>query len=358
MSQEVYPVNSDGYLDDAIEEIESEIEDAASHIPLYSIASYPTDPPLETLHSRWERDEIEIPRFQRGWVWKHTQASRLVESFLLGLPVPAIFLYRDRSSKRSLVIDGQQRLRTIFGFFEGNLPDVKDFFLRDVDPRWDRKRYADLSEVERRTFREAVLRAIVIEQNDPNDDSSMYHIFERLNTGGTQLNPQEVRNSLAYGPFNDLMLELNELEEWRAIFGKEDPHPRMRDVELVIRFCALRESAMTYSMPMKKFLNDYMKRHQWERAHEPTRKAFESTVRRVLETLGPRPFHIRRGINVAVYDSVMLAFSRDKKIPKDVARRWEELLSDPDYDEVTRAGTTAERTVASRIKIASETLFN
>ena len=351
-------MNTTDYLDDVIEEIDSEIEDAESSVPVYKISSYPTDQTLEGLHLRWQRGEIEIPGFQRGWVWKHIQASRLVESFLLGLPVPEIFLYRDGSSRHLFVIDGQQRLRTIFGFFDGKLPDVKDFYLRGVDPRWEHKRYKDLKEVDRIQFRDAMLRAMVIEQTDPKDNSSIYHIFERLNTGGTHLNPQEVRNSLAHGPFNELMLELNELDKWREIFGKKDPDLRMRDVELVVRFCALRDTSVPYSSPMKEFLHAYMKRNQWEIAHAPTRETFESTVSRVLDTLGPKPFHIRRGINVAIYDSTMLAFSRAEEIPKDIDERWEKLLKNPDFDQATKSGTTAVRTVANRIEIASKTLFN
>ena len=350
-------MNNSDILDDAIEEIESEVKDAAAPIPIYTISSYPTDPTLETLHLRWQRGEIEIPKFQRGWVWKHGQASQLVESFLLGLPVPGIFLYREKPSQHYLVIDGQQRLRTIVGFTEGKLPDVTDFYLRDVDKRWEGKRYVDLSESDRIRFRDAVLRATVIEQTDPEDDSSMYHIFERLNTGGTHLNPQEVRNSAAHGSFNDLMLKLNEFDDWRKIFGRQAPDPRMRDVELVVRFSALRDTSVPYSTPMKKFLNDYMKRNQWEKTKEPTKTTFESTVKRVLDSLGQQPFHIRRGMNAAVYDSVMLAFSRADRVPKDILARWEDLKNNSDYDEAITSGTTAERTVKKRIELASEVLF-
>ena len=345
------------YIDDAIEEIDSETEDATSHIPIYTISSYPTDHTLETLHLRKQRGEIEIPKFQRGWVWKHSQASQLVESFLLGLPVPGIFLYREKPSQHYLVIDGQQRLRAIWGFFEGNLPDVADFYLLGVEPRWEGKRFVDLDEVDRIRFRDSVLRAVVIEQTDPNDNDSMYHVFERLNTGGTHLNPQEVRNSAAHGAFNDLMLELNEFGDWRKIFGREARDPRMRDVELVVRFCALRNTSVPYSVPMKKFLNDYMKRNQSEKAREPTKTTFESTVKRVLDSLGPRPFHIRRGMNAAVYDSVMLAFSRAERVPKDILARWEELKNNSAYDEAITSGTTAEKTVERRIALASEILF-
>ena len=353
-------MNNNDYLDnadDVMEEIDSEIEDASAPVPIYTISSYPTDPTLETLHLRWQRDEIEIPEFQRGWVWKHAQASQLVESFLLGLPVPGIFLYREQPSQHYLVIDGQQRLRTIFGFIEGKLPDVSDFSLRDVDQRWAGKRYTDLAESDRIRFRDAVLRAVVIEQTDPNDNSSMYHVFERLNTGGTHLNPQEVRNSAAHGPFNDLILELNEFDEWRKIFGREARDPRMRDVELVVRFCALRDASVTYSKPMKKFLNDYMKRHQFEKSKEPTKGIFESTVRRVLDSLGPTPFHIARGINVAVYDSAMLAFSGANQIPTDIVSRWEKLLQNTCYIDAIKSATTDEKTVERRIAIASEILF-
>ena len=345
------------HMDDAIEEIASETEDAAASLPIHTISSYPTDPTLETLHLRKERGEIEIPKFQRGWVWKHDQASQLVESFLLGLPVPGIFLYRERPSQHNLVIDGQQRLRTIWGFFDGSLPDVPAFYLRNVDPRWEGKRYIDLSESDRIRFRDAVLRATVIEQTDPEDDTSMYRVFERLNTGGTHLNPQEVRNSAAHGAFNTLMIELNEFDNWRRIFGKKEIDPRMRDVELVVRFCALRDLSVPYSKPMKKFLNDYMKRNQLEKAKEPTKGTFESTVTRVLDSLGPRPFHVRSGINAAVFDSVMLAFSRTKRIPKDIEARWEKLIQNTSYDNATRSATTDEKTVERRIALASEILF-
>ena len=350
-------MNNTDYLDDVIEEIDSETEDAESSVPIYTISSYPTDQTLEGLHLRWQRGEIEIPGFQRGWVWKHAQASQLVESFLLGLPVPGIFLYREQPSQHYLVIDGQQRLRTIFGFIEGTLPDVSDFSLRDVDQRWAGKRYTDLAESDRIRFRDAVLRAVVIEQTDPNDNSSMYHVFERLNTGGTHLNPQEVRNSAAHGPFNDLMIELNRLNEWRQIFGKERADERMRDVELVIRFCALKDNSEDYSTPMKAFLNDYMKRHQSKTDYEPTTNAFEATTKRVLENLGPKPFHIRRGINVAVYDSTMLAFSRADRIPNDISSRWENLIKNPEYQKVTTSGTTSERAVKTRIDLAWKILF-
>ena len=246
--------------DPAIETIESEVEDAGASVPIYTIVSYPTDPTIEVILNRWNRNEIRIDEFQRGWVWSHTQASQLIESFLLGLPVPGVFLFRERESQQLLVIDGQQRLRTIQGYFKGCLPNVPDFYLRDVDARWDGKRYEELDETDKVRLRDAVLRAIIVEQTDPDDDSSVYHIFERLNTGGTHLNPQEVRNSAAHGPFNNLIRELNCNSNWRLIFGRPVPDTRMRDIELVVRFLALFEDSAKYTKPMKTFLNAFMKK--------------------------------------------------------------------------------------------------
>ncbi len=345
-------------IEDTVESIDSEVEDATSAVPVYTISSYPTDPTLEGLHLRWQRNEIQIPRFQRGWVWNHTQASQLIESFLLGLPVPGIFLYREPKSQHLLVIDGQQRLKSIWGYFDGYLDNVRDFYLRNVDARWEGKRYGDLLEADRIRLRDAVLRAIIVEQTVPNDNSSVYHIFERLNTGGTHLNPQEVRNSAAHGPFNDLMNELNKHSNWRQIFGRDESDPRMRDVELVVRFHALSEPSEKYAKPMKKFLNDYMARHQFETSAQPYRRIFDETVDRVVEALGTRPFHVRRGINAAVFDSVMIAFARSESIPPDIQGRWSTLLENPSFDDATRSSTTDVETVERRIRLASEILFN
>ena len=101
------------------ERIPSEEEDYESAPPDYEINTYPADFTLEVLHQKWKAEDIEIPSFQRQFVWKQVQASKLIESFLIGLPVPAVFLYTERKSQKFLVIDGQQRLRSIFYFFEG-----------------------------------------------------------------------------------------------------------------------------------------------------------------------------------------------------------------------------------------------
>ncbi len=337
-----------------VEEIASEDEDVETGVPIYRIGSYPSDPTLEGLKTKQERDEIIIPRFQRGWVWSPGQASRLVESFLLGLPVPSIFVYKEISGKQ-IVIDGQQRLRTIWGFFDGVLPDGSSFYLRGVDPQWNGKKYENLNETDRMRFRDSILRVVIVEQLDPEDMTSIYHIFERLNTGGTSLTPQEVRNSSYHGPFNDMLFELNEYVNWRHIFGTINPDARMRDQEIIVRFFALSEGG--YSKPMKRFLNVFMANHQREKNLEKYEKLFKNTCDRVLKSLGPKPFHIKRGINVAVYDSVMVAFAKNPKEPVDISSRYKRLLDNPSYNDTITAHTTDTDTVIERHELAQKVLF-
>ena len=339
-----------------VEEIPSEEEDKEIGVPIYKIVSYPADPTLELLKDKWRRSEIVMPEFQRGWVWTHVQASRLIESFLLGLPVPSIFLYKELTQKQ-VVIDGQQRLRTIWSFFDGRLPDGSQFYLKGVGPRWEGKTYATLDEPDRIRFRDSVLRVVIVEQVDPQDKTSIYHIFERLNTGGTPLTPQEVRNSTYHGPFNDLMVRLNQDRTWRAVFGPDRPDPRMRDVELIVRFLALLERHDSYTKPMKSFLNSFMGAHQWDESLESYERSFLTTVTRVHQSLGSRPFHILRGINAAVFDSVMVAFARSTSTPSDVADRYQELLQNPSYREAVTSATTDDAVVSRRISMAQELLF-
>lgn len=342
--------------EEIVEQIPSEEEDKEEGVPIYKIAAYPADPTLELLYTKWGRGEIDIPKFQRKWVWKPVQASRLIESFLLGLPVPAIFVYKEPTQKQ-IVIDGQQRLRTISGFFEGKLPDGGDFYLRGVSPKWEGKHYNDLTEPERIRLRDSVLRVVIVEQLDPKDVTSIYYIFERLNTGGTILTPQEVRNCVYHGPFNDLIVNLNTNTTWRHIFGKSEKDARMRDLELIIRFFALFEDFESYSKPMKQFLNNYMARKQPVTEKKSYQNIFLNTIKRVYDTLGQKPFNIKRGINVAVFDSVMIAFARSTSTPRDIEKRYKKLLDNPSYQETISSGTTDVETVKRRIQLAQEILF-
>jgi hypothetical protein len=344
-------------MDIELENIPSEVADAKSSVALYRIVSYPADFTLRVLYEKWNDGELILPRFQRKFVWSATQASRLIESFLMGLPVPEIFLYRD-PSQRQIIIDGHQRLKSVFSFFNGDLPDGRPFYLRGVNEEWAGKTWEELGDADKRRLRDSVLRSILVEQVDPEDVTSIYHVFERLNTGGTSLTPQEVRNCVFHGPFNDLLVDLNKDARWRNIMGTPDADKRMRDIELIARFFALADGHRGYTKPMKDFISAFMKKYQPSENNSRFIALFRDTVDAVLQHLGPKPFHVKRGLNAAVFDSVMVAFaSANNIVPSDAKTRYRRLIEDKKYVKTTTAGTTDETSVATRIRRAQRILF-
>ena len=348
--------------DDGIDLTPSELEDSDAWVPVYEILSYPADYTLEVLHEKWKREEIIVPKFQRSWVWNITQASRLVESFLMGLPVPNIFLFKD-PTRSMIVIDGLQRLRAVVGFIEGTLPGEDVFKLQGVNERWVGLTYQSLHENDRKTFRDSVLRAIIVNQVHPDDHfTSMFHIFERLNTGGSKLLPQEVRNCVYQGAFNDALVTMNQdADEWRMIFGSPRVDKHMRDVELILRFLALHDEAVgktaPYAKPMKLFLNNYAEARKDETEIGPYTDLFRQTTRQVAESLGEKPFHGRQSLNASVFDAVMVAFSQANSIPKDIKGRYKILVENTEFSRVTTAYTTDVNNVKTRRELAQKILF-
>ncbi len=283
-------------------------EDEVS-VPLdYEITSYGADFDVEGLVRRLERGDIFIPSFQRAYVWDKRRASRFIESLLLGLPVPGIFLGLDKA-EQYLVIDGQQRLKTLQYFYGGHFQDDKPFRLSHVQREFADKTYDDLDGRYRRKLDNALLHATIVRQNSPDDDdSSIYYVFERLNTGGKALQPQEIRASIYHGSLNELLGQLNQNESWRRVFGK--PSNRMRDQELILRFFALFDGWQDFRKPMKDFLNRYMQRHRHldRDAEIAYTRLFTTTIAVVADNI-TRPFRPIRNFNAAVYDAVMVGIA-------------------------------------------------
>lgn len=372
MSQEPAAVDIDVLEDSELQAIESEVADHEASLRTFEILTYPADYTLEVLVDKWRKHQVVIPRFQRRFVWSQVQSSKLIESFLLGLPVPAIFLYSDPTTSELLVVDGQQRLKTIAYFFEGFFGDEEEgkravfrlTGLEEHSPYFGRT-YNDLAEADPAAFaklNDSVLRSFVVKQLDPADDTSIYHIFERLNTGGTLLHPQEIRNCIHQGPFNDLLIELNDLPAWRSVYGRPRPDKRQRDVELILRFLGLLHESDGYDKPMKDFLNKFMRKHRYAPGSvlDDFGRAFIDTTNTIVEELGEKPFHIWAGLNAAVYDSVYVAFGRNlngRHVISDLYGRYEALLLDDSYLTWVGSSTTDKDVVQGRLDTADRILF-
>ena len=349
-----------------LEPITSEDEDYESAPPEYEISTYPADFTLEVLYLKWKAGDILIPIFQRSFVWKQVQASKLIESFLVGLPVPAVFLYSERKSQNFFVIDGQQRLKSIFYFLEGFFGEElqgqrRVFRLTGIsaESRFSGKTFDELRDEDKKRLKNSVLRAFIVQQLDPGDDTSMYHIFERLNTGGTLLTNQEIRNCVYHGSFIEFITRLNKEQSWRDILGKEILDTHKRDVELLIRFFSMRDIS-AYEKPMKDFLSRYMTKNKnpSKEVLNNSEQIFLKTCSQIVGALGKKPFHIRAGLNAAVFDAVMVAFSNHiDVVPEDIKERYERLIVNKEFDDNTRQSTTDVDTVRKRFEKANTILF-
>ena len=325
----------------------------------YWITGYGADFDVDGLVRRLGRGDIEIPEFQREYVWNQKRASRFIESLLMGLPVPGIFLYRDRGSQTLRVIDGQQRLLSLQAYYRGQFPGSKrEFRLTGLASRFDGFSYLDLRAEDRRRLNDSIIHASIIQQEAPDDGgTSQFAIFERLNTTSTPLSPQEIRAAIYGGDYNDLLMELNSYEDWRILVGP--PHRRKRDQELILRFFALYFDSEHYKRTMKGFLNEHMKTNQNLEKHsrEAVRKLFCETVSVILNELGSKAFRPRRGVNAALTDALMIGIARrlDKgPIESEIQKEYQGLLENERFGDAIYAGTSQAENVRTRIKLATE----
>jgi hypothetical protein len=322
----------------------------------YQITNYPADMTISGYLEKHKQDQLIIPDFQRNYVWDQVKASKLIESFLLGLPVPGVFLYKDRRSNKLLIIDGQQRITSAIQFLKGAFGE-KVFRLKGVHSRWEGKTFEELDQNDKFQINDTVLRATIIQQLDPQDDSSIYYIFERLNTGGINLNPMEVRRCVYYGDFIKKLEVLNGYPSWRKILGAPEPDKRMRDIELLLRCLAFFQAGDTYEKPMKGFLNKFilgMKNLVGPELNQKLEKlasVFESTCDIIVEELGEKPFNVYGRLNFALLDSVFVAVAKTAA-RENLSEKFSRLLSIDDYETMCRISTSDEKIVRGRMDLA------
>jgi hypothetical protein len=360
---------------DLAEEAVDDLDPAEEIIPFtYSITSYGADYPVESLVRRIRSKDIVVPvfswkkprtsniiGFQREYVWPKPKADRFIESLLLGLPVPGIFLVKEPSGVL-LVLDGHQRLHTLRSYYDGVLSG-EEFGLVNVQDRFADKTYKELDTEDRRRLDDSIIHATVVRQEAPTEDqSSIYVIFERLNTGGVNLQPQEIRVALYHGEFVQVLQDLNNLDAWRTLYGNRSR--RLKDMELILRFFAFLYYGDKYESPMKLFLNRYMatNRKLEKQSAKELSDIFDETTQTILAGLGPKAFRPRRAVNAAVVDSLMsgvakrlLAKGKIKNV-SEFRSRFIRLLKNPQYISAIETGTAQEANVRTRLE-KTETTF-
>ena len=339
-------------------------EDDGNPLPKYSISTQPADYPLDVLWKKYKNGEIVIPKFQREFVWTIPQASKLVESFIIGLPVPPLYLYGGVDDGKLQVVDGVQRLLTISAFIDGQVPSKnREFRLQGMHERSElyKKTFADLSPNVQMQFKNSVLRCMIIRQWDPADGgTSVYQVFSRLNTGGTPLNPQEIRNCIYTGTLIDMIKHLNNYKNWRKIFGPSTPDKRKKDEQLILRYMALFHDSADYKKPMEGFLNNFTQKHR--NADELFLNAekirFHSTCDKVLQCLGEYSFRYKQRFHTALFDSIFVAFAKNLNMPTyDMTEKITKLKDSQQFQDAIEQRTSDEESVKNRLTLAESILF-
>lgn len=244
---------------DNISDSEDLVDVDASDVIVYS-----RDWTIETIYNQIILGNIDLnPKFQRRNAWTDEKRSKLIESIVMGYPVPEIVLAENPKKKRSyIVIDGKQRLLTIAGFIDNNKYqywDKNKLKKLDVKKELNGLGYCDVDDDIRRELDNSSLRCTVI--TGYNDIQVLYDIFYRLNSGSVSLSTQELRQSLIPGAFADYLLEItNSKQPIHDVMNVEGPDRRFRDIENLLRIMSFVKYPQMYNGNLKKFLDDSMRR--------------------------------------------------------------------------------------------------
>ena len=365
-----------------IQRIREEEEDFYSDDDLFSISSWGADLSFRELIDRFNEGGLVKPELQRKYVWDKSEASRFIDSLLLGLPVPSIFLAKTKD-EQMLIVDGYQRIMTVYDFVRGIFSsDDKVFKLTrsdKINARWRGKAFAELSETEQRKIKNTTIHAIIFVQEQPaGTNTSLFQVFERINTSGSSLLSQEIRNCVSQGKLNNLLFELNKLPEWRTLFGLAVEDVRMRDLEFILRFFSLSSSSFKQEtkegISLKRFLNVYMNENR-----DPTdaelaayRKRFTDTVLFLHDHFGGAAFHnissthpdrLVTKFNPTIFDSLMIAADfalaqGDTPLLANAEEKRRQLLTDPGYRLSISKETMRTASIRTRISKAAKILFD
>jgi hypothetical protein len=285
---------------------------------------------VETIVAQLTRGNIELnPRFQRRDAWSVSRKSGFIESLILGLPVPQIVLAEKKGQRgKYIVLDGKQRLLSLLQFTGNATGPNNSFRLTGLDARTDLARLSldqlrDAAfESDLNAFLNYTIRTVVI-RNWPSYDF-LHLVFLRLNTGSVKLSPQELRQAMFPGDFSDTVDDAAVAsDQLRVLLGTSGPDPRMRDVELLVRFLAFHFFLPDYPGRMKDFLDQTCERLNdgWQQQQASVINAFDkfnAGTQVLIDTLGLDVVARKRyskSFNRAIFDALIF-YAADDSIRK------------------------------------------
>ncbi len=353
----------DDFNDDVF--LEEESEDNINEIPkeLRKLRTQPYDKSIIDLVNMIDRKEICLdPDFQRNYVWDNKRASLLVESIWLNIPIPQIFVSVEEDGMWN-VIDGQQRLTSLYKFFKN------DFTLRGLSvlPELNGKRYSTLEDKPKRLLNGGNIRIVALHEDSHPDIK--FDVFMRINQGAVQLNAQELRNCLYRGNLNKNLHEIVKNPNLLKILNLSKPHPRFNDIELLLRYLALTEKyesdLQDYPNNMKLFVNDFMRRNRNANDDEikNIRDKINQSIEKVYFLFGNNAFRrwlpeskiFDKKLNLSIMDCQMIACERydfekiinNKEVLID---SFKNLFNDTTFSGSITEGTSAKKNILFRIQ--------
>jgi uncharacterized protein with ParB-like and HNH nuclease domain len=311
-----------------------------------------------------EKGKITIqPDFQRKQVWNNAQKSKFIESIILNFPLPPIYLNETKESSY-IVIDGLQRSTALQQFYTGQ------YALTGIEalPKYNNYKFKDLPETLQSKFEDKKLTVFVLKPSTPM--IVIYDLFNRINTGGTQLNRQEVRNCIFIGKSTQLLRELSEEDYFKEAIDWGVKDTRMKDREVILRYLAFRwfDYQSLYSGDMSDYVESAMKKinKKEELAIQEMKDDFKRVMEWSFEIWGVYNFRIptdqtRGTINTAILESVCnYLSSKDNdflEANRDTIRdNYTTLINNTTYFEAVTKSTGNKAKVLDRFSIAHEVL--
>lgn len=310
------------------------------------------------------------PNYQRKYVATPAIASRLIESVLMDVPIPVIYLAEEKDSSYS-VIDGQQRLTSFLSFLNGHFPDGNEFKLTGlkVYKELNKKTFKELSKEQQTKIRTTTLHTIIIKK-ESNEDIK-FEIFERLNTGSIKLNEDEIRNTVYRGNYINLLAELENDKTFHELIQNDNAKKRMLYRSMILRFFALSEKThLNYKPSMKQFCNKELRdnRDLSQEKQKEYRERFAHCVDLVKTVFGHNAFKryqldkngngsYGKNLNMSLFDIQMCGFVNYSKneILRNADNIREAMLdlmaTNNDFNDSIEKSTSDKKVLQNRFKI-------
>ena len=374
-------------------------DEEENYVAEYDITVSPNDFNINTIFDFIDSGVVNIPGFQRNYVWDIKRASKLIESLLIGLPITQIFLYEEKKNK-FLVIDGQQRLMTIYYFKkrrfpkaekrvelrkifdeQGGIPDSiinnNDYFIdfnlklpkikQGQDNQFNNKNFSTLDEDNKISFGYKTIRNIVIKQNAPEDGgSAIFEIFNRLNSGGVNLTSQEIRTSLYHSKFYEMLYDINLNDDWRYFLPSNVPNLYMKDIEILLRGFSMLIYNREYKPSMTMFLNESSRKAKSfnEDKISTLKNIFIQFIQNMRSLGEANIFRTEAGrFNISMFEAIFCAMCEEaytrlnaSLVKQTSLENINSLKADQEFKDASLQSTASTKNVGDRIRIAKEKL--